>query len=555
MPTPAVLTSPEAFDRLKEGFDLLGHLLALTFGPTGGVILSTTEYKEAPEPLSDAAVIARRMLELPQKSQNVGAMLMRNLVWRVHQRVGDGSALTAVLATSLLDYGARCLATGANPVMIESGIRRGVKTAIEMLEEVSQPVESEKDLIAIAQAVTMQTDLSLIIGEMFDLLGEYGHITVEKYMAPYLERSYLNGGVWNAGYISPYLITAQATRKAILEDVRVLIYGDDITEAAELGQLFKLVKSEFEKTKKPFHLLLCARNIKDEALNMLVTAHVQARNQKKPGFRLIGASFNRPGEKLTSDMEDLAILTGAAVISPNRGRNLNSVQVTDLGQARRVEASADELLVTGGKGNPDALRQQIQTLKDRYRLLSQEGGMSNKPGEDPLGELGMRLARLSGSAGILKVGAATKTEREVLHQKAEKGIKAVKAALQEGVVPGGGAAYIQCLEAVQSLPASNGEEEMGIKAVVQALQAPFLTILGNSGIGTPSVVLEDLRRGEADCVYDVLQKKIVPSCEAGLLDPTKVLRAALETAASGAILALSTAVIILKRKPRFSYEP
>ena len=219
MAKPAVITSPEAFDRLKEGFDLLGNLLSLTLGPTGGVILSTTEYKDAPEPLSDAAVIARRMLELPQKSQNVGAMLMRNLVWRVHQRVGDGSALTAVLAMSLLDYGARCLAAGANPVMIEKGIARGVKAAVKALKDLSKPLKDENELIAIAQAVTMQTELSVIIGEMFDILGEYGHVTVEKYMAPYLERSYLNGGVWKAALISPYLITAQATRKAILEGV------------------------------------------------------------------------------------------------------------------------------------------------------------------------------------------------------------------------------------------------------------------------------------------------------------------------------------------------
>jgi chaperonin GroEL len=480
---------------------------------------------------------------------------MRNLVWRVRQRVGDGSALTAVLATSLLDYGARCLVAGANPVMLEKGIRRGVRVAVDALTQMSHAVKNENELIAIAQAVTMQTDLSLVIGEMFDLLGEHGHITIEKYIAPYLERTYLNGGLWKAGLISPYLITAAATQRAILEEARVLIYGDDITHAADLEALFEMVKNEFQVTKKPFHLLLCARNIKDEALNTLVTAHVNAKAQKNPAFQLIGASFKRPGEKMVADMEDLAILTGAEMISPNRGRLLNSVRVVDLGKARRVEATAEELLLSGGNGEADAIRQQIQTFKERLQAFSQDGGLSSKPGDDPIEELSIRLARLTGSAGILKVGAASKTERDVLYEKAEKGIKAVKAALQEGVVPGGGAAYLHCLEAVETLDAEHPEEKMGIQAVVQALQAPFLTILKNCAVDAPAVWLEDLRSQGPGNVYDALQKRIMPARQAGLLDPTMVLRAALETAASGAMLALSTAVIILKRKPQMSYEP
>jgi chaperonin GroEL len=183
------------------------------------------------------------------------------------------------------------------------------------------------------------------------------------------------------------------------------------------------------------------------------------------------------------------------------------------------------------------------------------GRLNSKAGDDPEEELGIRLARLSGCAGILKVGAATKTERDVLHQKAEKGIKAVRAALQGGVVPGGGAAYLHCIEAVQDLETENLEEEMGIQAVVEALKSPFLTLLKNGSIDTPGVVMEDLQARDIGCVFDVLQKRIVPAKEEGLLDATKVLQSSLETAASGANLALSTAVIVLKRKPQFSYEP
>jgi len=555
MPKPSVLTSPEAFARLKEGFDILGNLLSLTLGPTGGVVLSDTEYKDAPELLTGAAVIARRMMELPDQSQNVGAMLVRNLVWRVHQRMGDGSAITAVLACSLLDHTSRYVIAGANPVFVQKGIKRGVKATVKALEEMSQPIKGEGDLVAIAQAVTMQADLSLILGEMFDLLGEHAHITVEKFMAPYLERTYLNGGQWKAGLISPYLITATATRTAILEDAWVVIYDGDISNAADLGPMFDLVQRESQKAQKPFHLFIIAKNIKGDAMNALVSAHVKGKKQKTAGFQAIGVEIKRAGENLRADLEDLAILTGAEVISPNWGCQLTGIQAKDLGQVRRVEASAEELLIIDGKGNPAALRSHIQDLQKRLQAENLVGDVNSKPGENPGAELGMRLARLSGSTAVLKVGAASKAEREVLFQKAEQGIKAIKAALMEGVVPGGGVAYTNCIEAVESLEADHKEEKMGIQAVANCLSAPFFTILGNAEVDTSGIILEDLRSGEFGLVYDVLEKKIIQARDAGLLDSTKVLRVALETAASGAMLALSTGVVVLKRKPEFSYEP
>lgn len=555
MPSPAVLTSPEAFSRLKGGFDTLADLLALTLGPVGGVVLSSNDLRQAPEPLTDAAVIARRLLELPDRGQNVGAMLMRNLVWRVHQRVGDGSAVTAVLASAMLDHAARCVVAGAHPVAVQQGIRRGVKAAVEALKEISQPAQGEMDLVAIAQAVTMQADLSLVLGEMFDLLGQHAYITVENYLAPYLEREYLNGGRWKASLVSSYLITAQATRRAILSDPWVVIYDGDLSNAAELEALFDLAQSKSISTKKPFHVCLVARNISGNALNALVTAHVQGSGKEETGLRVVAVKAGRPGGNLRNDLADLAALTGAELISSDWGRSLSSIKKSDLGRTHRVEASAEELLVVGGRGEPAVLRSQIQTLQIRLQALYQDGQINTQPGEDPIDELNMRLARFSGNTAILKIGAASKTEREVLRQKAEQGIKALKAALAEGVVPGGGIAYTRCVEAVEAVKADHEDEMMGIQSVARALEAPFKQILMNAGVDAPGVILADIREQDDSFVYDVIQKEMVPAREAGMLDPTMVLRVALETAASGATLGLSTGVVILKRKPKLSYEP
>jgi chaperonin GroEL len=401
----------------------------------------------------------------------------------------------------------------------------------------------------------MQADLSLILGEMFDLLGQHAYITVENYLAPYLERDYLNGGRWKASLVSPYLITAQATRKAILSDPWVVIYDGDISNPAELGGLFDLARTESQSTKKPFHLSLFARNISGDALNTLVAAHVQGSGKQDSGLRVVAVKTGRAGENLRNDLADLAVLTGAEVISTGWGRSLSSIVKSDFGRARRVEASAEEILVIGGRGEPAVIRAQIQTLQVRLQGLIQDGQIDTQSGEDPIEELNMRLARFSGNTAVLKIGAASKTEREILRQKAEQGIKSLKAALAEGVVPGGGIAYARCSKAVEGLRADHEDEQMGIQSVARALEAPFTQILTNAGVDTTGVILADIFKQDDSCVYDVIHKEIVPAHEAGVLDPTKVLRVALETAASGAVLGLSTGVVILKRKPQLSYEP
>ncbi|MBN2549182.1 MAG: hypothetical protein JXB15_08500 [Anaerolineales bacterium] len=533
---PDVIPYPEALQKLKRGFDHLAQLLAITLGPTQGVVLSENEMRDRPEVLSDAATIARRVIELPDRGENVGAMLLRNLVWRMHERVGDGGAIAAVLSQAILDRAVRYAVAGVNPVVLQAGIRKAASAAAAQLKAISQPVQGEDDLVSVVQSVTGQPELSCILGEMFDLLGPQAHIVIEDYMAPYLERVYLDGGLWLGRLVSPYLMNAPGLGRAVLDDCQVALFDGNISQNDEIQPLLELAISHSTP-----HLLLVAHAIQGEALNTLVATHQRSK------LKIVAAALKRAGEKAHTDLQDLAVLSGAALISLQSGRRLASFQAGDFGRARRAEAGTEDIQVSG-RGDSDEARRQVEILQSRLRRLP--------IGDEERGELEMRLGRLAGGIGVLKIGALTQSERDFIHQKADQGIKAVRATLEEGVVPGGCTAFLYCIPAVEALlEKTDGEEALGIRAVLQALDAPFNCLLRNAGVDTPGILRQEILTAPPGQVYDVLSGRVVEARQARLLDSTKVIRAALESAVSGASLALSTETVILKRKPKISYEP
>lgn len=537
MTRPAVVPPPRSTLQLKRGFDALAKLLALTLGPTQGVVLSSSDLKPRPEVLTDAATIARRIIKLPDPEQNVGLMLLRNLVWRMHERVGDGGALAAVLAQAILEQALRGVRAGANPVLVASGIRGAARAAVEHLAQLSQPIQDEDDLVAVARAATGEEALSWVLGEMFDLLGPRAYIQVEDYAAPYLERVYLEGGRWQAELISPYLINAPTLRRAVQQDCRVALYDGILTTQDEVRPLLELAAAQ-----RPARLLLVAQRISGDALNLLAAMHLQTE------LKLVAVSLKRAGEKAQSDLADLGLLSGAQVLSPVLGRRLEMIRPDDLGWARRVEANAEELLVVGRATSGDEVRREIERLSQRLQSLP--------IGDEGRSELEMRLGRLSGSAGVLKVGAITLTERDYLHQRAERGIKVLRGALEEGVLPGGGSAYLHCVSVAQAQLARAGSDEaVGVHSLARALHAPFEQILRNSGEPAPARYAQEILVRPFGYLYEVIRKEIVPARQAGVLDSACVLRAALETAVSGALMALSTDTLVIKRKPKVSYEP
>lgn len=563
MREPSVVLPPRSIYQLKKGFDHLAHLLALTLGPSQGVVISTTDLKPQPELLTDAATIARRITDLPDPEQNMGAMLLRNLVWRMRERVGDGSALAAVLAQSILERAMRGAAAGANVMSMNLGIRQATEAAVARLGELAFPVQGEDELTAVARSATGLEELSWVLGEMFDILGPNAHITVEEYVAPYLERVYLDGGAWKGSLISPYLITAPALGRAVQTNCRVTLYDGTLSTVDEVRPLLACMSQLFPaKTKstsapggesgkdlsdRPPSLLLVAQRISGEALSLLTATHQQT------ALKVVAVSLKRAGVRAQADLQDLAWLTGAALISPVLGRRIEQITLADLGSCQRAEAGTEDLVVTGGAGDMAEVRRQIELLNRQLQTLPiQRAPIS----DDSRVELEMRLGRLSGSAGILKVGAISQAERDFLRQRAEQGVRVLRGALQEGVLPGGGSAYLHAIRAVEDVIGRlDGDAAIGARALRHALEAPFGQILANAGISQPRLYQAEIQRQPPGLFYDVQCRQLAEARQAGVLDSAQATRAALETAASGAMMALSTDTLIVKRKPRISYEP
>jgi chaperonin GroEL len=373
---------------------------------------------------------------------------------------------------------------------------------------------------------------------MFDLLGKHAYVTVEKYMAPYLEREYINGGQWQAKLISPHLISVPESGKAICRDCNVVLFNGSLSKAEEALALIKILSTKEQK-----NLLLVAQKITGDALNILVASYVQ--NKQKLKFVLV--DLVRAGEQALNDLQDLAVLTGARLFSPEAGERLSAIKPEDMGSAGRAEANAESLLVTGGKGDAAALADRINGL-DQYlgSLAFDDKGKQ---------EIQMRLGRLSGSSGILKIGAYTQNERDVLYQKAEKGIHAVQAAQRGGILPGGATAFLHCIPLVEQMQCADEDERLGYRAVAFALRRPFEQLLRNAGETNSGRLAHEITSSSPGLVFDLYRKKIRPAEEAGVLDAAQTMVISLETASSGAQMALSTDVLVLKRNPRISYEP
>jgi len=533
---PAVLFAEQSALALKQGFDQIASLLALTLGPTQGHILNARDNKEI-EPLTDSAVVARRIIALPHQAVNVGAMLMRSLAWRVHQQAGDGVATTAVLAQAILIEAFKYVRAGGNPALVRRGVDQAAKIVFAELAKQAQPVTHEDALTGVAETITAEPDLSLVLGEMFEILGPQAHITIEDYVAPYLERAYFDGGRWQARLESPYFITDNAGLRAVQNNCQVVLLAGNLKTPADVQPLLeRLVRLE-----KP-QLLLVAHEISREALGFLVVNH------QKEKIKSVAVTLRRPANRRAEDFADLAAITGATVLGDLVGRSLKSIKPEDLGQVRRVEATADHLIISGGGGDATARRQYIEQLHARLTRLPESDEERN--------ELRLRLARLSGGVGLLKLGAQTKPERSALHQKAEKAVRSLRLAMAQGVVPGGGVAYLRAIPAVQKFAQTlTGDEQRGAQILARALEAPLRQIAKNRGLTDPSVVLARLNLLGPDYLYDALTDELKPVAEANLFDPVGVLRFALETAVSGAMLTLTTGAIVLHRKPKESLEP
>lgn len=528
----AVLSVPEAGERLSQGFGVLADLLGLTLGPTTGSVLVESLLGPRPESLLSGGLIARRVVAVPGRAQDVGAMLLRQLVWQTHREAGDGTATAAVLAHALLCGGHRLRRAGADAQDLRREIETAADAATATLRRMSRPIGGIDELERLALTVTRDAPLSRLLAELFDVIGPDGHITVEDYTTAHLEREYLEGGRWDGQVASPYLLTDPVAQRARLDTCSVALVDGTVEAPADVGRLVDQAAAAGAPS-----IAVFARAFSNAALGVLVANH-QRGSISTLAIKL-SASHAR------EDLEDLAVLTGATVLSLAAGRPLGSAQPGDLGRVRRLESGPKGIAAIGGAGGPAAIRERASALLGRARAAQDE-----HEGE----RLRFRSARLSGRTAVLRIGAATDAERNVRRERVEQGIRALSLASREGIVPGGGVALLACARDLRRL---RDDETVVPGSIVlsRALEAPFRAIARNAGVAAPGVLLADVTRLGSPYGYDVLGERIVDMEAAGIVDPTGVLTRALKNAVSGAALALTVDTIVLRRNPEMSPRP
>jgi chaperonin GroEL len=535
MPTPHVLLGAEASARLRDGIDLLARLVSLSLGPrTGALAFERDDRRKSAELLTSSATIARRMLAIPGRGATAGAMLLRHAIWRTHERLGDGGATTAALTHALLRAGSRQIAAGANPMLLRRGMQHGLELACAALHAQARPLDTPERLGGLAHAATGDPALSRVLGELFGRLGPEAVIRIEEYAASYIAFTVLEGTAWNASMVSPLFITDQARRATRFRDARLLVTDQVIDRPA---QLIRLLEQLVARRAGP--LLILAEDVTGPARALLLA------NRDRGVIQVVAARPGWVGAERRGTYEDVALLTNAYFFAKDRADVLDTADLSELGHARLAEVDAERLTIVGGAGVPAQIELRRQMVRHQLGAAADEEARRREI---------ERLGRLAGGVGVLKLGAASDSERQVRKELAERFIRFVPSAAEEGVVPGGGAAYLGCQAALDAACAGGDEVAAGVGLVRSALEAPMSWLVQNAGMSAP-VALAEVRRNGPGWGIDVMHETCVDMWSANVLDAAKVARIALESAVSVAAMALTAGAVVLKRRPVYSRTP
>ena len=528
--------STTALGELREGFDVIARLVGLTLGPSQGVVLNDVGGGSA-ESLVDSATIARRVTSFPGRRHTAGAELARALVRRVGDGAGDGGATAAVIARAVLCHAVRVVAAGANPVLVRAGIQRGVAIACDVLKSHATPVDAAastatgSSLTGLALAATSDTELATVLGEMVDVLGVEGAISVEEHEAMNLVHHYVEGARWRGRPAESDLLPGASTELTLIDPVVAVV--DEEVERVE--QVAPILEAALAQPGRP-PLLFVARELSGTALSMLSFNHRRGTLISAP--TVITTSRTR----VSDDLDDLALLTGAVVICTEHGRKPGAFQPSWFGRARRAVVQPGYLTVSGGRGDASAIAERAARLRTRAWELDQSPQREDRRTRD---RLWLRQARLCGRVGVVRVGAATTQQVEVRVAQARKAIRLLHIAAREGIVPGGGVAYLDCVRFVRAAreDCTDSDVAAGLDAVCSGLEAPFLQIVRNAGETEPRVALAKVRELGPGHGIDVRRHAYVDMRSAGIWDAAGVAATALEAAGETAGLLVSAEVV------------
>ncbi len=517
---PKQLTfSEEGRAAMKRGIDTMANTVGVTLGPKGRNVVLDKKFGP-PQICSDGVTIAKE-IELEDPFENMGAQLLKEAASKTNDVAGDGTTTATVLAQAIIHEGFKNIAAGANPMAIKRGIEKAVVSLREAVGSMATTVEGKTQIAQVASLSAHDEEMGGLIADVMEKVGKDGVITVEESKGLAYETEFVEGMQIDRGYISPYFITDQDRMETVIEDPYILITDKKISAVADvLPALEKILQVSK-------NLVIVSEDIEGEALATLVVNKLRGTLNvlavKAPGF----------GDRRKAMLEDMAMLTGGQVISEEVGRKLDSVEVDDLGRARRIVSSKEETTLVDGAGTEDVIQGRINQIKAQIEETTSDFDRE---------KLQERMAKLSGGVAIIKVGAATEVELREKKQRVEDALSATRAAVEEGIVPGGGLALIRARASLDTVDLS-GDEATGISILKSALAEPLKLIAENTGV-SGEVILDQSEKSEGDFGYDAETGDFTHLLERGIMDPTKVTRAAIENAASVASMVLTTESLI-----------
>jgi chaperonin GroEL len=535
MAAKQLVFSEDARRRLKAGIDVVASAVATTLGPKGRNVALDRKFG-SPTVTHDGVTVAKE-IELEDPFENMGAQLLKEAATKTNDIAGDGTTTSTVLAHSIVTEGLKTLAAGANPMLLKHGIEAASKAVAEAIKSSAIDITTKEDIANVATISAQDRQIGELIAEVMDKVGKDGVITVEESKGLEFEKEYVEGMQFDRGYISSYFITDTDHMEAVINDAYILVYDKKISAAQDIVPLLEKLVQIGKRD-----LVIIAEDVDGEALATMVLNKLRGMLNvlavKAPGF----------GDRRKAMLQDIATLTGAMLISDEMGKKLETAVVADLGQAEKVVADKDNTTIISGKGDEKGIKARIDQIRTEIDKTTSDYDRE---------KLQERLAKLSGGVAIIRVGAATETELKEKKHRVEDALSATRAAVEEGIVPGGGVALINAIAALDSVKMDDEDEQTGVNIVRKSLVVPMHKITENAG-KDGSVIVENVRQAQKrqrnkNIGYDVLREEYVDMVKGGVIDPAKVTRGALENAASIAAMILTTEALITdvpeKEKP------
>ncbi len=525
MPAKQILFGEEARRALRRGVDITAEAVGSTLGPRGRNVALEKKWG-APSITHDGVTVAKE-IELKDPFENMGAQLLKEAATKTNDVAGDGTTTATVLARVLIDEGLKVVTGGVNPMLIKRGLDKATEKAVEAIRNLSKPLGGKEDIAHVATISANDEEIGNLIAEVMEKVGKDGVITVEEGKGLKFEVEYVEGMEFDRGYISPYFVTNPERMTAEIEEPYILVTDRKISA---INDILPILERLLQAGKKD--LVIIAEDVEGEALATLVVNKLRGVLNvlavKAPGF----------GDRRKAMLEDIAILTGGRVISEELGRKLENTTLQDLGQARRVVADKDNTTIIEGRGSPEAIQARIRQIKAQIEETTSDYDRE---------KLQERMAKLSGGVAVIKVGAPTEVDLKYRKTRVEDALSATRAAVEEGIVPGGGVALLVAAKALEELK-FGGDEDFGVQILRRALEEPTRLLAENAGLDGGVIVGEIRRRQEVEnnpnLGFDVMAEEYVDMLARGIIDPTKVTRSALENAVSVAGMVLTTEALV-----------